>query len=576
MKIKTPVLSSTNPMRNALAACRTGFGATIVFSFGVSALMLVAPIYMLQIYNRVLVSRSVDTLLMLTLIVGVSLLVFGILDVARNFVMVRIGAWLDRKLAPMILTAGIASSVREGTPPSVQGLRDLLTVRNFLSSPMIFAFFDAPWTPLFLAVIFMLHWVLGVLALGGAVVLFALAVANELATRRDFYSAGGMSIRDLNKAEITARNADVVEAMGMLPALVGRWQQSREETDRTLSRATNKAAMFMGVSKTLRMGLQIGVLGLGAYLVIHNELTPGAMIAASILMARALAPVEQAIGGWRQASSTRISYQRLKQQMALAPEAHKAMPLPQPTGKLSAKAATFFFPNAAEPTLRDISFKVQAGKCLGIIGPSAAGKTTLSRMLVGNLVPRHGHIRLDGADVAQLGSTDRGRYLGYLPQDIELFDGTVRENIARMSEGDPERVTEAAIASGIHEMILQLPEGYETEIGPGAAILSGGQRQRIALARAIYGNPSLIVLDEPNANLDESGQAALIKTINFIKERGATLVLVTHSAAMIRQTDSLLVLADGRLKQFGQRDAVLAKLGVLPTRMAAVRPAQEA
>jgi len=576
MKVSNPVRSLTNPMREALAVCRTGFSAAIFFSFGVSALMLVAPIYMLQIYNRVLVSRSVDTLLVLTLIVGVSILVLGALDVSRSFVMARIGAWLDQKLAPTILTTGITSSVKAGTRPSVQGLRDLSTVRNFLSSPTLLAFFDAPWTPLFIIVVFMLHWVLGVLALGGAIVLFVLAIANELSTRRDFADAGTMTIRDLHKAEITVRNADVVEAMGMLPALVRRWHQSREITDRTMMRATNKASVFMGLSKIVRLGLQIGVLGVGAYLAINNQLTPGAMIAASILTTRALAPVEQAIGGWRQATSSRSAYQRLTEQLGQMPEIPDTMPLPQPKGNLTAEAATFFFPKTDDPTVRDITISVEAGECLGIIGPSAAGKTTFSRMLVGNLEPRHGHIRLDGAEISQWRSTDRGRYIGYLPQGVELFDGSVRENIARMMEGDTEIVTKAAMVSGIHEMILRLPDGYETDIGPGGATLSGGQRQRIGLARAMYGDPNLIVLDEPNANLDEAGQAALVDTIKSIKERGATLVLVTHSAAMLRQADKLLILAEGRVKQFGPRDAVLASIGAIPQRMATPRPVQEA
>jgi len=576
MKLSTPVRSLTNPMREALAVCRTGFSAAIFFSFGVSALMLVAPIYMLQIYNRVLVSRSVDTLLVLTLIVGVSILVLGALDVSRSYVMARIGAWLDQKLGPTILTTGISASVKAGARPSVQGLRDLSTVRSFLSSPTILAFFDAPWTPLFIIVVFMLHWVLGVLALGGAIVLFAIAVANELSTRSDFADAGSMSIRDLQKAEITVRNADVVEAMGMLPALVRRWHQSRDVTDETSMRATNTASIYMGLSKIMRLGLQIGVLGVGAYLAINNQLTPGAMIAASILTTRALAPVEQVIGGWRQATQARSAYQRLTEQLSQMPEIPDTMPLPRPMGDISAEAATFFFPAAAEPTVRDITFSIEAGECLGVIGPSAAGKTTLARMIVGNLAPRHGHIRLDGAEISQWRSTDRGRYIGYLPQGVELFDGTVRENIARMLEGDSEGVTKASMVSGVHEMILRLPDGYETDIGPGGATLSGGQRQRIGLARAMYGEPSLIVLDEPNANLDEAGQAALVDTIKSVKERGATLVLVTHSAAMLRQADKLLILAEGRVKQFGPRDAVLASIGAIPQRMTTPRPVQEA
>jgi ATP-binding cassette subfamily C protein/ATP-binding cassette subfamily C protein EexD len=352
--------------------------------------------------------------------------------------------------------------------------------------------------------------------------------------------------------------------MGMLPAIVRRWHSASAETDSALSRATGRGAVFTATSKMLRLALQIAVLGIGAYLAIHNELSPGAIIAASILTTRALAPVEQAIGGWRQAMSARTSYQRLGQQLRSLSPSIGGMQLPRPKGRLSAEGASFAFPGVKEPTLRDISFAIEPGRSLAIIGPSAAGKTTLSRMLVGSLVPSRGHVRLDGADITQLNSDDRGRYVGYLPQDIELFDGTVRENIARMSDGDAESVTEAAIASGVHELILRLPKGYETEIGPGGAALSGGQRQRIGLARAFYGNPSLIVLDEPNANLDQPGEAALVEAIKRARERGTTMVLVTHSAAMIRLADKILVLDEGRIRQFGSREELLAKIAAVP------------
>lgn len=557
-------------MRRALAACRVGFFSALFFSACVSVLMLAAPLYMLQVYNRVLISRSVDTLLMLTVIVGIALLALAALDVARSQVMIRIGAWIDRRLSPVLLTAGIASALRFGARPSVQGLRDLSSVRGFLSSPSLFAFFDAPWTPLFLVVMFMLHWILGAIALGGALVLFALAVLNELVTRRDLDESGAKAVGDMNRAEAAVRNADAVEAMGMLPALVARWHRGRAETDRIQSRAAGRGSVFTALSKFLRLVLQIAVLGVGAYLAIHNQITPGAMIAAAILMTRAVAPVEQAIAGWRQAVTARNAYLRVKQQLAVAPARGEAMPLPRPEGRLTAEKASFFFPGATQPTLQEIGFAVEPGESLGIIGPSAAGKSTLARMLVGNLVPRLGAVRLDGADMAQWEADDRGRYVGYLPQDVELFDGTVRENIARMQDGDVEQVTAAARAAGVHEMILRLPNGYETEIGPAGAALSGGQKQRIGLARAFYGNPSLIVLDEPNANLDQAGEAALVDSIARMRDNKATLVLVTHSAALIRHVDKLLVLADGRVRQFGPRDKVLSELRSVPQPAAGV------
>lgn len=558
----------SSALRQSLAACRSGFFAILFFSFAISLLMLAAPLYMLQIYNRVLTSRSIDTLVVLTLAVVMSLVVLAALDIVRSQVMIRTAAWLDRRLAPALLTAAVASTVRADGRASVQSLRDLATIRGFISSPVLFAFFDAPWMPVFLTIIFMLHWLLGVTALAGAVILLFLAIANEMVTRRDASAAGAMAIADLQKAEIAARNAEVLEAMGMLPAVVGRWQRGRAETDRHQSRAAGRGAVFTSLSKALRLTLQVSILGLGAYLAIENEITPGAIIAASILMTRAVAPAEQAISGWRMAASARLAYLRLRRALADAPERNAAMPLPRPSGRLSVEAATYFFPGVVRPAVRNVTFAVEAGECLGIVGPSAAGKTTLARMLVGNLVPRSGAVRLDGADIARWGADDRGPYLGYLPQDVELFDGTVRENIARMGDGDTESITTAARAAGVHQMILRLPNGYETEIGAGGAALSGGQRQRIGLARAFYGDPSLIVLDEPNANLDQAGEIALAEAIERARDRKATLVLVTHSAALIRHVDKLLVMNDGQVRHFGPRDKVLTNIGAAPRQMA--------
>ena len=449
------------------------------------------------------------------------------------------------------------ATLRNATDPSVQALRDLATFRTFLSGPGIFPVMDAPWTPIFLGVIFLLHPLLGWLSLAGASVLFALALANELATRNLLAESSVASFKALNRAEAAVRNADVIEAMGMMPQLVRRWHRQNAESLDLQARASGRSSAITSVSKFLRLVLQIGVLGVGAWLVIESELTPGAMIAASILMGRALAPVEQAIGSWKQMVAARGAYQRMKQQLDETPVRGLGMPLPAPSGHISVEGLSFVFPRASEPTLRNVNFELHAGDALGLIGPTAAGKTTLARLLVGNLAPRTGHVRLDGMDVAEWDSEDMGRHVGYLPQDIELFSGTVRENIARMADGEPDAVIAAARIAGMHEMVLGMAQGYDTEIGEGGAALSGGQRQRIGLARAVYGDPRFVVLDEPNANLDGAGEAALSDAIDTLKERGATIVVIAHRPSVLRQVDKVVVLRNGTVDKFGPREQVI-------------------
>jgi len=544
-------------LRAALGRCRSGFVAAGVFSLCINMLMLAAPLYMLQLFDRVITSRSTDTLVMLTLITVGALVVMALLDGARNVVLVRLSSWLDRRLGDALLTDGIAGAAGRNQDPGVQGLRDMSTFRSFLASPALFAILDMPWSPIFIAVIFLMHPVLGIVALIGAVVLFAIALANDFATRKPLRESSEASIQALQQAEAASRNADVIQAMGMMPEMVRRWHEHNDQSLDRQAVASIRSGGLTAMSKFVRLSLQIGMLASGATLVLAEEITPGVMIAASILMGRSLAPVEQAIGSWRNAVGARNAYRRIKQRFATMPPTEEPMQLPRPTGVINVEGVTYLHEGATEPVLRNVSFTLAAGETLGLIGPSASGKTTLARLLMGNLVPRAGHVRLDGADIGAWAPSDRGKYVGYLPQDVELFGGTVRTNIARMGVGDPDEVVEAARLAGVHDMILRLPEGYETEIGQAGAQLSGGERQRIALARAIFANPCFVVLDEPNASLDRAGEDALVQAISRLKEKGATVVIIAHRPSILRHVDKILVLRDGVVQNFGPRNEVV-------------------
>ena len=553
-RLTKPLLTRT------LGACRDGFWAVGLFSLALNLLMLTLPLYMLQIFDRVLTSHSVETLTVLSIAAGGAILTLAALEAVRGQIMVRISGWLDRQLGGDILGDSVLAGLARGGGASVQGLRDLLTFRSFITGPSVFPFLDAPWTPLFIAVIFLFHPLLGWISIAGAALLFSLALINEMMTRNLLMLSGGASIKSLRMAEAAVRNADAIEAMGMMPNLVRRWRIENAEMLDLQARASGRSGAITAISKFCRLCLQISMLGVGAWLVIQNEMTPGAMIAGSILLGRALAPVEQAIGAWKSAISARAAYQRIKHQLNAMPPATEAMSLPTPSGELTVKDLAFVYPGASEPVLRGINFKLEPGEVLGLIGPTAVGKSTLARLLVGNLTPRAGHVRLDAADVALWNAVDLGRHLGYMPQDIELFAGTVRENIARMGEGDSDQVFAAAKAAGVHDIILRLPKAYETEIGEGGAVLSGGQRQRIALARALYGEPRFMVFDEPNASLDHDGEAALLDAIAARKAEGITMVIIAHRPNILRHVDKLLVLRDGTMQMFGDRDEVMAKL----------------
>ena len=545
-------------LRQTFGACRGGFRVVTLCSFGINVLMLTAPLYMLQVFDRVISARSTDTLLYLTLIALAALLTLGALEVVRGRTMVKLGTWLDARLSVHVLAGSLAGAAQGNREPSVQGLRDLSTLRGFLTGPAVFPILDAPWTPIFIAVIFLLHPLLGLLAVFGALVLLCLAVGNDFASRRLVERSGTASIKALRQAEAAARNVDSVMAMGLLGNLVRRWRGANEDTLDLLARASHRSGAFTAAAKVFRLALQIATLGLGAWLVIGAELTAGGMIASSILLGRALAPVDQAINSWKSAVGARAAYNRIKQVLAAAPARDETMALPAPEGALEVENMVYAYPGgASEPILRALNFRLEPGESLGIIGPTAAGKTTLARLLVGNLQPIGGHVRLDTADVWHWNPEDLGRYLGYLPQDVELFSAKVHDNIARLGEAESEAVVAAARLAQVHDLILRLPEGYETEVGYGGAVLSGGQRQRIALARAVFGEPRLVVLDEPNANLDQTGEAALLGALGELRDKGVTTVVIAHRPSILRHVDKILVLRPGAPAAFGPRDEIL-------------------
>jgi PrtD family type I secretion system ABC transporter len=547
-------------LRRAFRAVRGALIATISFSFFINLLMFTAPLYMLQVYDRVLASRNETTLLMLTVVAGGMLVVFGLLELVRSRVLVRVGLRLDQYLNDTVFNSVFRRSVIQPSNSSGQALRDLDTVREFMTGAGLIAFCDAPWVPLFIAAVFLFHPWLGYVALAGAIIIFGLAIANEFATRKPLQEASKNNVAANNFVNSSLRNSEVVAAMGMLPGVMRRWSERHSDVLREQARASDRAGVITASAKFVRMFLQVGILGVGAYLAIHREITPGTMIAGSILMGRALAPVEQAVGQWRGFVAARSAYDRLKELLQRTPAEGEAMPLPAPQGALSVERLVVAPPGSRTPVLKGVQFEIAAGEHLGLIGPSGAGKSTLARALIGVWQPASGAVRLDGASIGDWDGEQLGPYLGYLPQDVELFEGTVAENIARMGEVDPDEVVRAAKLAGVHDMILRLPDGYDTELGAGGQRLSGGQRQRVGLARALYGDVRLVLLDEPNANLDTEGEQALTQALAELKREGRTCVMITHRPTLLSAVDKVLVLDKGATQAFGPREQVLSKV----------------
>ncbi|MFZ5929975.1 MAG: type I secretion system permease/ATPase [Pseudomonadota bacterium] len=546
-------------LAQVLGKSRSAFIGAGVFSFFINLLMLVSPLYMLQIYDRVLASRNETTLWVLTFVAVSLIVVYAALETMRSRVLVRISGQMDSLLNARVFTALFKSAVRGPGGGSGQAIRDLDSVRDFLTGQGLFAFFDAPWMPLYLGAIFLIDPLLGWVATGGGVTLFLLAVLTEIATRDTLSEASTANMRAGHFVEVSLRNVEAIEAMGMVPAMLRRWQGRRAKMLQLQSLASDRAGVITALSKFTRVVLQIAILGFGAYLVIHDHITAGLMIAASIMMGRALAPVEIAVGSWKHFLTARSAYDRLNALLKAVPAQRDFMHLPPPRGVLQVEQAIVVPPGATVPALRGVGFNVAAGDIVGIIGPSAAGKSTLARLLVGVWPPYSGKVRIDGADINTWDRERLGPYIGYLPQDVELFEGTIAENIARFGEVNADQVILAAQRAGVHELILKLPAGYDTHIGPGGQTLSGGQRQRVGLARALHGDPAIIVLDEPNSNLDNDGEAALARTVADLKARKRTTLVITHRPSLLASVDYIMVMREGMIEKFGPRDEILGQ-----------------
>lgn len=547
-------------LQKALRVCRQSFVFAGFFSFFINILMLAPSLYMLQVYDRVLASRSESTLLMLTLLLLLLFLLMGGLEVLRARILVRVGVRLDGLLSKRLFQATFDRALRGLGPASSQPLADLTSLRQFLTGNGLFAFFDAPWIPVYLAVLYLAHPLFGWLTLGGAVVVMILALINEWVTKKPLSTANGLAINAVNYVSANLRNVEALEAMGMLPAIQQRWRERHEAVMGFQALASDRAGILSSSSKIIRMFLQSLVLGTGAWLAIQQITTPGMMIAAMILAGRALAPIDMLIGTWQGFVSARGAYRRLQELLEQVPERPHHMSLPAPKGALLVDQVVAIPPGGRLPVLKGVSLSIAAGECVGIVGPSAAGKSTLARVVLGVWPLAAGKVRLDGADISHWNRAELGPYVGYLPQDVELFDGTISENIARFGEIVPERVVAAAQKAGVHELILRLPQGYDTRIGEGGAVLSGGQRQRVGLARAVYGDPVLVVLDEPNSNLDDQGEAALVQAIGQLRQSGSTVLIITHRVNVLSSVDRVLVLRDGQVQLFGPRDRVLTQL----------------
>jgi len=568
-------LNSKTEIGRILLGFKSTFYTVGTFSAIINLLALVPSLYMLQVYDRVITSRNEITLLMLTLLMLGAYLFSSGLDMIRSFVLVRVGARFDMQLNKRLYTAAFEQNLKLAGGNAGQALNDLTTLRQFLTGNALFAFFDAPWFPIYLIVIFLFQPWLGLFALCGVAILIVLAVVNERITHAPLKEANTMAITASTTATNNLRNAEVIESMGMLPNLISRWFKLHSKFLTLQAQASQKAGVISASTKFFQMSLQSLVLGMGALLVLDNKITSGMMIAASILVGRTTAPVQQVIGVWKSWSSTRSAFERLTKLLEDNPARPAGMALPKPEGRLAVEGVTAGPPGARSPVVRNLSFGINPGDVLGVIGPSGSGKSTLARLLIGVWPAMMGKVRLDGADIYAWSKAELGPYLGYLPQDIELFSGTVAENIARFGEVDSEKVVEAAKRAGVHDMILHFPEGYDTKLGDGGAGLSGGQKQRIGIARALYGDPSLIVLDEPNSNLDDVGEQALANTVLELRQRGKTIVLITHRPSALAVTTKLLVMRDGAAQMFGPTKEVIAALNEAAQKSLAQQQAQQ-
>lgn len=530
------------------------------FSFFINLLVLSIPLYMLQVYNRVISSYSTDTLVLLTIIVISAMFTMALLDIARAKVSQSFGNWMEAKISVFMLRRSIQFQAYTGKGYTSQVLKDIQTIKVFLSSQAPYPLLDAMWTPIFIAFVYLLHPMLGHISLAGSLILFGLGLLNEVVTRTSLREAEVQSVSHISQAEIATQNANSILAMGMMNAFLERWFQGVSSTKKSEESSLDKSIYLTNFSKFIRGSLQIALLAGGAWLVISHEITAGAMIASSILMSRALSPMEQAITTWRSAVSTHNAFSRLKEIDLRATMAETDMPLPPPKGNFELKNLAYHLPENAGLLFSQITLSIPQGTSVGVIGPSGTGKSTLARLLLGIIPPTAGKVTLDGMEVSAWPSEDLGEHIGYLAQEVELFPGSIRQNISRFKEEDPSKVIEAAKLAGCHELILKKNGGYDFSIGVNGRGLSGGERQRIALARAVYGQPSVVIFDEANANLDGEGESAYQRLIAHLKAKETTVIIIAHNASTLRQMDRLLYLSDGKAQLYGPREEVLKRL----------------
>jgi PrtD family type I secretion system ABC transporter len=553
---------NTPPSARALLGFGGGaFTSVFIFSCVVNILMLTGPLFMLQVYDRVLTSGSVPTLLALTAIVLLCYLYYGLLEYVRSRMMVRVGRRFEETLRNRVFDVMAQLTLRRATNVGGQPVADLATVRQYVSSAGPLAFFDMPWVPVYLFIVFMLHFWLGVAGLVAAIVIFVLAVWTEASTRTPLGKAAAASTKAVIMTDEARRSAEAMHALGMRGILRKRWAAMQQEALDHQTIASDAGGKLAAASRTVRLVVQSGMLALGAFLAIRGEISPGVIIASSIIMGRGLAPVEQAVGNWQQFLGARKAMDRLVKVMTQVPPEPVRMQLPKPKGHLEVDNLIVMVQGQEKPLIGGLSFSVKPGQGLGIIGPTGAGKSTLARVLTGVVPPTRGSVRLDGASIDQRSVDDYGRSVGYLPQDVQLFDGTVAQNISRFQEdAQPDAIIKAAQLANVHDLVMRLPQGYDTPLGENGARLSAGQRQRVALARALFGDPALIVMDEPNSNLDAEGEAALDRAIRFALQQGAAVVVVAHRPSALHAVSHILVLNDGKAVANGPREEVLKQV----------------
>ena len=551
---KTPrVLALFQPLRRILLTL-------ILFSLVLNVLMLAPSLYMLQVYDRVLTSQNKFTLLAITVIILVAYLAIGFIEWIRSTMLVRLSAAMDLTESDRIHAAAFAQNTVARSMSPAQVMQDFSAVRQVVTGSVVLALLDLPWTPLYVALLFAFAWPLGLIALIGMVLLAAIAIISERTTKEPLEEAGKIASQAAFALNKHHRNIEIISALGMIPVLGKRWQAQNKEALLLQIQASNKMSKLTALGRYIRLTLQSLILGMGALLVLDGKMSGGMMIAGSILLGRALAPVEQLIGSWKQLVNGLAAHQRLQQLLGDNDNTEPPFALPAPKGQLSVEGVTVVLEGKTEPVLRNIQFALGAGEILAVVGASASGKSTLARTILGLISPNVGEVRLDSADVRQWPREKLGQYLGYLPQDIELFEGTVAENIARFQEVDAALIIDAAQLAHVHDMILRLPKGYDTVVGEGGAMLSGGQRQRLALARAVFGLPKLVVLDEPNSNLDDQGERALAQTLLSLKQQGTTVIVISHRTSILTVVDKMLLLQEGTQVSFGSREQVMKQL----------------